>query len=456
VSSRLFLRCLPFVVIAVIAACSERLDTGQNCPVLCQSNALVFRDTSFEIVQFDSSYGGFTGLGERWPAPGLQTLNGNSFQNESFVPAINRPDSVDVRMVFRFDTLANTLSATDTTKITALQLSRLLLVVDTSRSVIPAGSSTVDLYDVDDSTVANDTSDAVLSARFVPSRLIASRTFTRDEILADTISGTGAVSTIRAFTVPIADTVMLRFVTKARRLRIGVRVRSASSIALRFVSPSTNAASLVPRLSYDPSPDTAVKAWEVFTRFRPVIENAPERFRAQTLIVRDRTTPLNDGSLETGGLIGTRGLMKVRIPRSFLDTVTVVRATLDMTQRPQRTVPGATDGVRVRLRVAIAGTALGSDPRRLVELLDPTIENVLLNSLRLRSADSGVKSFDVAPAIRVWQAQDSSLATALVLYSEGETFQEQRPAFYSRRNSNPALRPRLRITYTTRREGAIP
>jgi hypothetical protein len=67
-----------------------------------------------------------------------------------------------------------------------------------------------------------------------------------------------------------------------------------------------------------------------------------------------------------------------------------------------------------------------------------------------------VKSFDVAPAIRVWQAQDTSLATALVMYSEGETFQEQRPAFYSRRNNNPALRPRLRITYTTRREGAIP
>ena len=91
-----------------------------------------------------------------------------------------------------------------------------------------------------------------------------------------------------------------------------------------------------------------------------------------------------------------------------------------------------------------------------MKFLDPTLEGVLLPSLNVAPRDSGVKSFDVGSALRLWITQDSTIATGFVLYSEGETFQEQRPAFYSKRATNPALRPRLRVTYTTRREGAIP
>jgi hypothetical protein len=79
-----------------------------------------------------------------------------------------------------------------------------------------------------------------------------------------------------------------------------------------------------------------------------------------------------------------------------------------------------------------------------------------LRSLRIVPADSGVRSFDVGPALRVWQVLDSTVPTHFVLYGEGETFQEQRPAFYSRRSANAAVRPRLRVTYTLRRDGAIP
>ena len=168
------------------------------------------------------------------------------------------------------------------------------------------------------------------------------------------------------------------------------------------------------------------------------------------------TPLLNDGSLEVGGLVGVRSLLRVKIPRAFLDKITIVRASLDLTQRPLRNVPGADNGVRMRARVTIAGPALGTDPRRQVELLDPTLEGVTLPSLNIVPRDSGVKSFDVGAALRLWITQDSSLSTGLVLYSESETFQEQRPSFYSRRATNPALRPRLRLSYTTRREGAIP
>jgi len=456
VSPRQFLRCLPFAALFLAAACSESLDTSSNCPALCTDNRVVFKDTTFDIVQFDSAFAGFTGVGERWPAPGIPTVSGNSFRYDTYVPLISRPDSVDVRQVFRFDTLPNTLSASDTTPIRAVTNSRLLLVVDTSRSAIPTGPTTVAVYDLDDATVSDDTTSSLLAARFTPGRLIAQRTFTRAEILADTIPGPGAgsLATIRAFSITIPDATMLRYI-QARRMRLGLQIRSAGSASLSIVAPSVNAASLVPRLQYDPSPDTLIVPWGVATRYASLAANAPERFRAQSLVVRDLTPTITDGSLVAGGLIGSRSLMRVRIPRGFLDTVNIVRASLDLTQRPQRGVPGARDGVRMRLRLGIAGPALGADRRRLVEFLDPTLEGPLLPSLRVAPADSGVRSFNVGTALTVWQAQDSTLATNFILYGEGETFQEQRPAFYSRRNANPAVRPRLRVTYTLRREGAV-
>jgi len=457
VSPRQFLRCLPFAAIVLAAACSESLDTSSNCPVLCTDNRAVFKDTTFDIVQFDSAYSGFTGVGERWPAPAIPTASGNAFRYDTYVPLISRPDSVDVRQVLRFDTLPNTFSASDTTPITAVTNSRLLLVVDTSRSAIPTGPTTVAVYDLDDATVADDTTPTLLTARFTPGRLIALRTFSRVDIFADTIPGTGIEPTIRAFrafAITIPDATMLRLI-QARRTRLGLQISSAGSASLSIVAPSVNAPSLVPRLQYDPSPDTLIAPWGVATRYAPVAANAPERFRAQSLVVRDLTPTITDGSLVAGGLIGTRSLMRVRIPRGFLDTVNVVRASLDLTQRPQRGVPGARDGVRMRLRLGIGGPALGADRRRLVEFLDPTLEGQLLPSLRVAPADSGVRSFDVASALTVWLAQDSTLATNFILYGEGETFQEQRPAFFSRRNANPAVRPRLRVTYTLRREGAV-
>jgi len=455
VSSRQFLRCLPLAAIALAAACSERLDSSANCPVLCTDNALVFKDTILDIVVSDSAFPGFTGIGERWPAPALATVNDFGFLNESFVPVVSRPDSVDIRQVFRFDTLPRTLSPTDSTQVTAVTDSKLLLVLDTARSLLPSGSTTVSIYDVDDSTLTVDTVQSAIAARFTPARLLTTRTFTRAEVLADTLVGLGSLSSSRAFPISIPNASMLRLVKERKRIRLGLRITSGSSAALRFVAPTRNAPELTPRVTYDPSPDTAVRPWVVGTQFGDGSASGLQ-FRSQTLVVRDRTVLLNDGSLEAGGMAGVRSLLKVQVPRRFLDTVTIVRASLDLTQRPLRFTPGATDGVRLRMRVGIAGPALGSDPRRLVEFLDPTIEGVQLPSLRILPADSGVKSFDVGGALRVWLTQDSTIATSFILYSEGETFQEQRPAFFSRRNSNPAVRPRLRVTYTLRREGAIP
>lgn len=454
-SPRQFLRLLPLAAIAIVAACSEKFDTSSNCPVLCTDQSLVVHDTTFDIVQLDSAFSGFTGIGERWPAPGLPTPSGGGFLYETFVTVANRPDSLDVRQVFRFDTLPQTLSSSDTTPITAVTDSRLLLVIDTVRSVFSTAPVTIDVFDLDDSTLASDTAQAPLALRFTAARKIASRSFTRADVVADTIAGFGTAGTLRALSITIPDSVMLSHITGSHRLRIGLRVTSAGSAAIRLVAPSVNSAGLVPRLTYDPSPDTAIKAWQVSTLYSGTTDS-PELLRGQTLVLRDLTSLLNDGSIEAGGLRASRSLLQVTLPRSFLDTVTVVRATLDLTQRPKRSDPGAADGVRIRARVAIAGPVFGTDVRRQVELLDPLLEGVQLPSLLIAPRDSGVKSFDVAAAVRVWLAQDATIPTSFVLYSEGEAFQEQRAAFYSHRSAIASVRPRLRVTYTTRREGVIP
>jgi hypothetical protein len=451
VSSRQLIRCLPFAAVVLVAACAEQLNTSDNCPALCAPNALEFRDTLLDIVQFDSAFGGFTGEGERFPAPGLP-----SGTVETFVSVATRGDSLDVRQVFRFDSLPRTRSVTDTTPITALQASRFLFVLDSTRSVLPPGNMTVNLYDVDDSTVANDTSVALLAARFTPQRLIASRTFTREQVYADTINTSGFRLPVRAFTIPISDSILLRYVKVAKRLRVGMQLVSAQGAALRLVAPRTLSPGLVPRLTYDPSPDTAIVPIEVATQYGSPPSSATQQFRAQALVLRDNTTLLNDGTLQAGGLTGVRSLLQVRLPRAFLDTVTIIRATLDVVMRPQPTVPGATVSVPIRPRITIAGPSLQTDVRRFVEVLDPTIEGALLPALRIAPADTGVKSFNVGNALRFWLQADTTRLTGFVLYSEGEVFQEQRPAFYSRRDPNPARRPRLRVTYTPRREGAIP
>jgi hypothetical protein len=445
---------VPLLAIVIAAACSEKLDTSANCPVLCTDPSLEIRDTTLDVVTFDSAFAGFTGVGERWPAPALTSLSGLGFLNETFVAVANRADSLDVRQVFRFDTLPRILAAGDTTPITAVTTSQLLLVIDSVRSVLPATATTVALYDVD-TTAANDTADATLTPLFRADRLIATKTFTPAQISADTIVGFGRASPYRQFTVNIPDSVMLNRITGSRRLRIGMRITSSSPAALRFVAPSTNSGGLVPRVSYDPSPDTAIRPWVAATQFNSTVTE-PARFRAQVLVLRDLTPRLTDGTLQVGGLVGVRSLVRVALPRRFLQSITIVRASLDMTQRPLRTAPGATDRVRLRARVGIAGPALGTDPRRAVELLDPLLEGVQLASLAIAPADSGVRSFDVGDALRRWIVQDSTIPTSFILYSEGEIFQEQRPAFFSRRSPVAAVRPRVRLTYTTRREGAIP
>jgi hypothetical protein len=438
---RLATLCLLLAGALLIGACTEDLDTRDNCPALCPDQFLTVRDTTFDAVVFDSTFGGFVNEEARWPSPAVPNLGAVAADlYATYVPLTVRGDSLDIRQVYRFDTIPRTVSGTDTAAITAFVSPELRLRVGRDVSSVPRGGFTAELYDLDSTGTAADTVSSRLVGLFRPDRRITS-------VIVDSAWVANSNDTLR---LNLPPSFMLAKSQARGRVRIGVRLIGPASTALQVVASRVPLASLVPQLRFRVNTDTADR---VILPYGTIDSLPTLRLASQTLTVRGEAPALADGSIEVGGLDGWRSLLRVTVPRRFLDSVEVVRITLDLVQRPQRSVPGAGDSILLRPRVVVAGDSIRSARLR-SELLDPILEAVLLRTVRAAPRDSGVRSFDISNALRAWS--DSLRPTELVMYSESEGSREQRIAFYSRRNANPALRPRIRITYIPRQRVLLP
>ena len=428
--TRVLTRLAALAGVLALAACAEKTNTSAACPALCADPALALRDTVLDVVVADTSMGDFPVPGAIPPA------------NDPFTVLANRPDTTDIRLVVRFDTLPQTRSATDTNRITRLRNSALLLFVDTLVSVRPAAGATIELFDVDTLTAADSVA-ATMRPLFRDARRIGSRTFTRAE-LRDTLR------------IPLSDAVVLDRIVAQARLRVGVRVTAGSApVSLRVLAPGAAAASFVPRLFLDPSPDDSVRPRIVGTTSATPTGSAAA-FRLQQLVVRGSAPLATPTAIDVGGVPAHRGWLAFAVPRRFIDSSTIVRATLDLVQRPRRDGPGARDSVNVRPRLVTAGRAI-TDVRTQLSLLNPTLEGTPFPARTLIPADSGLRSFDVRNLLSAWAARLDTLApTALVLQSDAENGFELPVAFWSREAPQASLRPRLRITYAPRRPSVLP
>jgi len=154
-----FLRApLAWVLAVVLAtgACSERLDTGATCPVLCPGQTLDILDTVLtDIVAVDSAIGGFPFLG-----------------TESPMLLAARGDTLDVRVVVRFDTLTRVWAPVGDTVRPITYLDSLALRVQLLKTevALPA-TAFIDAFDVTDTT-AVDSLPAQLTPRFAPEHLL--------------------------------------------------------------------------------------------------------------------------------------------------------------------------------------------------------------------------------------------------------------------------------------------
>jgi hypothetical protein len=144
-----------------------------------------------------------------------------------------------------------------------------------------------------------------------------------------------------------------------------------------------------------------------------------------------------------GGFPPRRAYLRFDIPSSIVDSATIVRATLLLNQIPNPSLD-PTDTVFVLPQIVLAGTIV-SDPTKASQI----VADISTDTAKVRPGDSGLTLVEVGRAFSVWRSQTpDSLPRAIILKSVREGNAPLEVRFYSREEV-VALRPQLRISYTT-------
>jgi hypothetical protein len=409
-----------FVAAVSIAACGEKLESGAACPILCPTPDVQLLDTTVEAIAVDSSLSGFPVIGEEQP-----------------LLLAARGDTLDTRVIFRFDSIAKTYphpSAPADTFVNHIDSATLRIVLDTTTVVgvpaLPKTPVTVEMYDVDGA--ASDTVAADLLPLFTPSRLIGSKTFAPESLAKDTLF------------LPVDQATVLSKIVNGARLRIGLRLVSTASTQLRIFSAASSGAVL----RFKPAADTAVTVSllshtptdSTLAQLRTDLEDYV--ITAKTLAVRAPNT------IAVGGFPANRTYMRFDLPSRIVDSSTVVRATLYLTQTPMRGSANATDSLGIYPFAITAGTVVTDIPRLMRLVTVSTL--AATDSLRVVPADSGARRLELVGLVRVWKntkAEQTQRALLLVAGAEGSN-----PAMASffASGASSGLRPRLQLTYVPR------
>jgi hypothetical protein len=409
-------------VVSSIVACKEDLAGTAGCPSLCPEQNIVSKDTTLEsFIEVDTTITGYPVIG-----------------TEAVLLVASRGDSLDARAVMRFDTLTQrfTRGGADSA-IYAVDSSMVLVRLDTTgtKATQPV---TVELYDVD--TTAVDTATSAGLALFRPDRLIGGKTFAVNEI-KDTLR------------VPLQNDKVLAKLLRSdgpRRLRIGFRVTSSASAQIRMVAREGGFTSTV---SYDPSPDTAVHAVVNAQASLTPTDNPTIRSDLTDYQLVARAQGVGAGNLlGVGGLPAQRLFIRFNVPQRLVDSTTVVRATLLLTQIPTSSVD-AGDSLVLYPQVVRAAVDL-KDVGRSAGIINPP--GLEIDSLKAKPNGSGLRSIEIVGAFRSWQAVGpTTLQRAVVIRSAAEGASAPAVLFYSS-EASPAQRPRLRLTYVNKVEFGVP
>jgi hypothetical protein len=422
VSERLFRGAFVAFLLALVVGCSEQVTGSLGCPALCTDQAAALRDTTLSgVVVLDTTLLGFPPLG-----------------TTRDVTLLNLGDTADVRLIARFDTLPNLYrpsGAASDSAIARVDSATFVFVVDTlvAKPKVPI---TIDAFDVD--TTANDTLPSTLVPLFRADRLLGSQTYQPAEV-KDTLR------------LALSNAALLVKIQKIQRLRIGLRIRGASSVKLRVVSSA-----FAPRVRFRVSADTTVKPDTVTLLSRtPTADPGIAGSLVIYPLVAKGALPLPAaGRISVGGLAGARSYLRFDIPSIVLDSVQVVRASLVLTQLAGRTPGGSGDSLTIYAAPVIASPSV-TDVRLASQFLGSGAQ-LSSDSLRLVSRDIGVRSIELVNIVRVWQlVGTTNTSRALVLYTpaEGTTVGE---LSFASTEAVLAQRPQLRITYVPRRGFGLP
>jgi hypothetical protein len=415
----LLLRSLATAVLFIsFASCSENLDSSGVCSVLCPPVGGNVQNITLDAVVLDTTVQSLSGLGTE---PGLLLAS--------------RGDTLDTRVIIRYDSLPFTFSPkSDTARpITRVDSALLLLRIDTL-SIKGASQVTIEAYDVD--TTASDTSKAAVLALFRPDRFISSQVFNRAELK----------DTVRYY---ISNAAVLAKVQSKARLRIGLRATGLTSSQMRIISTEGGSP---PTLSFRATPDTATAPLRLSPFSRTPTGEAIIAYNLSDYTVIAKRPPAGSPSnLDVGGLPPRRVYVRFNIPLSITDSATVVRATLLLNQIPNPSLD-PTDTVLILPSLALAGKAV-KDPTKAAQI----VADIALDTLRVVPGGSGLRQVELARAFPIWRTQSpDTVPRAIVLKTLNEGNSPLEIRFSSSKDAVALLRPRLRISYTSRVPLGIP
>lgn len=385
-------RAIGFMAFAVlVTGCTEHLTQPGVCPTFCPGGAAVFKDTVITAsFGTDSSFSGYLSNAELTSV--LVSSGGSYGETRGIIRFLTRGDSLSVKDTLRTFTVDSaiidfTLQAHDTTQANAF----------------------IDLYRLPH-TVDSTTTQPQLDALLTPDRLIQS-------VPIRSALGNGLYHVV----LQGADLAAIAFApTDSTRLRVGFRIRADGPTAGRIGAPAAGASG--------PVFATYVTADIADTTLRKQVITRASDF---AVTARNLGVVVDHSVLVVGGYPVARTFLRFAIPNFLRDSVTIIRATLELTgARPVFGIPSDTAQLVANAILADFGAKSPVSTTRFA--LVPMISG------------SQSVSLEVATIIRTWQGK-TPLPTVirLALGSEGATFIA--PTFASSRSATGM--PRLRITY---------
>lgn len=412
---------LATIVVPLGSACTESIDGGAACPLLCPGGENQFRDTIVDVVTLDTTVGDFP----------TSRLLGQLL-------LANRGDTVQTSVVVRYDVVPTTFRFNgdgDTVAITSIDTAWIHFMLDKSESR-GDGPVTIEAFDVD--TAASDSVAAVVQSLFRPDRLLGSVV----------VTPSSAGDSLR---VPLDGAKLVSRIQEHSRVRVGLRMSSGGQLVMESLVLGT---SLI-TLNFDPGGDTLYSP--IRTLPLTVMDGATteQQYAYMAYNIIDRMSePAPIGQLQIGGIPAKRIYMKFDLPRYYLDSATIVRAELLLSQIPTPYgLPG--DSARIETLIPAAGNVV-TDLRRVLDMA--TLGYYYgLTPTSTAAVNTGQVVINVLDAVRGWPATPPSVPRALGLSMQNEGISPLDVRFYSVNGApNAALRPRLRITYLPRSEFSRP
>jgi hypothetical protein len=211
-----------------------------------------------------------------------------------------------------------------------------------------------------------------------------------------------------------------------------------------------------PRVRFRVSADTTVKPDTVFPSSHTPAKDASiaASLLLYPLHAAGALPPPTSDRLALGGIAGARSYLRFDIPGIVLDSVQVIRASLQLTQLPSRFLGGNRDTVTVITQAVVAGAAV-TDIYTASQFLGSAV-SFPVDTLRLVPRDSGTRSLEIVNIVRAWRIVGTTRTPrALVIRAAEEGLLAGELNFFSA-NGPDAVRPRLRLTYVPRRGFGLP